>query len=153
MGLVLWMLSWNQEAGIAPGLEKKKPLLAYLILICYEGRNPVSAQGAGSLWSPRTWGLLWPVPFSSLMFWLPGFGDYVRSSPFLVPPPLPCPSDLIASHRRIASSWPQTGWSFGYPVAANALSSQFLQPRRIVTDCWPRPPKCLLPNDCYKFWQ
>jgi hypothetical protein len=44
------MLSWNQEAGIAPGLEKKKkPLLAYLILICYEGRNPVSAQGAGSL--------------------------------------------------------------------------------------------------------
>lgn len=70
--------------------EEKNPSFGISnFVVCCEERNPVSVQGAGSLWSPWSQALLWPVPSLSLMLWLPEFGDYVRSSLFLPPPPLP----------------------------------------------------------------
>lgn len=70
--------------------NKNKLSLAYLICCLLWGKERfVSVQGAGSLWSPWTRGLLWPPFLFHLWcsFWLLGFGNNVRSLSLLVPLP------------------------------------------------------------------
>ena len=152
------MLNQDRGAGVACCLENKQTPCGILSFDVYcECRHTLWLVAQGKTNFSDTWTLALPSPFISgamafrvLTACLVSFICSCSSFPVLSLSLFPLPRSGWLSGRKIASFLAQD-----YPelwVPCNCPRPFLsLQPRRRVTDCWLRAPRCLLPNDCYKF--
>lgn len=144
---------------LLPWKQTNKHLSAYWILMFIVNADTLCGwllRVQPTSQTPGPW--LCPSPFISgamafrvLTACLVSFICSCSSFPVLSLSLFPLPRSGWLSGRKIASFLAQD-----YPelwVPCNCPRPFLsLQPRRRVTDCWLRAPRCLLPNDCYKFW-